>query len=284
MCELLGMSFNQPVRPRISFRRFRLRGECNPDGWGLAFYPDRSAQIFKEPLKATDSDLSEFIKDYPEVRSRLIVGHVRKKQQGQVSHRNTQPFSRELNGREYVFAHNGRKVPHIHRGLTSLELGRFKPIGETGSEHAFCHLLKSIEERGIKQWKHDDFQWLAEKLREMNRYAALNVVFSDSEYLFCYHDKNGYKGLYFLHRKAPYGAFKVFDEDWNISFTPEKNPNQYGYIIATQPLKDKEKQPSTDEKWEPFKPGELIIFRNGELIYSSTAHNKHGKRRKRKEA
>ena len=75
MCELLGMSFNLPVRPKISFRKFRQRDEENPDGWGLAFYPDSSAQIFKEPLKATKSDLSGFLKDYPEVRSKIIIGH-----------------------------------------------------------------------------------------------------------------------------------------------------------------------------------------------------------------
>jgi len=261
MCELLGMSFNLPVRPKISFRKFRQRDEENPDGWGLAFYPDSSAQIFKEPLKATKSDLSGFLKDYPEVRSKLIIGHVRKTAQGSISHRNTQPFSRELNRREYVFAHNGRRINPEQLGLTSLELGRFQPIGETGSEHAFCHLLKCIEERNIKQWKENDFPWLAQKLREMNKYAALNVVFSDSLHLFCYHDKDCYKGLHLLQRKAPYHTFKLSDKDWNISFPMTKDPNQYGYIIATQPL--------TGENWKPFAPGELIVFRNGELIYSS---------------
>jgi len=50
MCELLAMSFNLPVRPNISFRGFRHRGESNPHGWGIAFYPDESAQIIKEPI------------------------------------------------------------------------------------------------------------------------------------------------------------------------------------------------------------------------------------------
>jgi len=44
MCELLGMSFNLPVRPSISFRGFRHRGEENPDGWGIAFYPDEAGR------------------------------------------------------------------------------------------------------------------------------------------------------------------------------------------------------------------------------------------------
>ncbi len=37
MCELLGLSFNTPVRPNLSFKGFHIRGETNPDGWGIAF-------------------------------------------------------------------------------------------------------------------------------------------------------------------------------------------------------------------------------------------------------
>ena len=51
MCELLAMSFNLPVTPNISFKAFRSRSERNPDGWGIAFYPDESVQIIKEPTK-----------------------------------------------------------------------------------------------------------------------------------------------------------------------------------------------------------------------------------------
>jgi glutamine amidotransferase len=67
------MSFNLPVNPRISFRGFRRRGEYNRDGWGLTFYPDESAQIFKEPLKAGESALSEFLKNYTEIKSKMCA-------------------------------------------------------------------------------------------------------------------------------------------------------------------------------------------------------------------
>jgi len=107
MCELLGMSFNLSVRPSISFRGFRYRGENNPHGWGLAFYPDESVQIVKEPIKAKKSSLSKFLQDYQEVRSKVFVAHVRYTSVGSKSHKNTHPFYRELSGKEYVFAHNG---------------------------------------------------------------------------------------------------------------------------------------------------------------------------------
>jgi len=263
MCELLGMSFNLPVNPRISFRGFRLRGKYNRDGWGLAFYPDESAQIFKEPIKAGESALSEFLKNYTEIRSKIFIGHVRYASRGGISHKNTHPFSRELFGREYVFAHNGNLE------CKDLELGSFKPIGETDSEHAFCHLLHCIKQRKVVDWKEEDFEWLAEKLIEINKYGNFNCIFSDGTYLFCYSDKNRYNNLRFVHRKSPYGKIKLLDDDWDIELdkdnfidlSKEKEPEQTGYIIATREL--------TDEKWLKFEPGELIVFKDGRIIYSN---------------
>jgi len=259
MCELLGMSFNQPVRPNISFRGFRQRGKHNPDGWGLAFYPDDSAQIFKEPLKANESKLSNFLQSYQKIESKIFIGHVRFASRRGLSHKNTHPFSRELNGKEYVFAHNG-----TIENLEKLPLERFKPVGETDSEHVFCYLLNCIEKylgNRTNLSQKDDFDWLKQKLEEINEYGTFNCIFSDGNYLFCYHDKNGYNGLYFVERKPPYGKIRLKDEDWEINLAEEKNPEQKGFIIATKPL--------TDEKWERFNPGELIVFESGEIRYSA---------------
>jgi glutamine amidotransferase len=256
MCELLGMSFNLPVNSRVSLKGFRLRGEENPDGWGLAFYPDESAQIIKEPTNAKNSNLSEFLQEFREIQSRIFIGHVRRTSVGSKTYKNTHPFNRELNGKEYVFAHNGTLCNY-----ENLNLGRFKPIGETDSEYAFCHLLSCIEERGINEWKDEDFDWLNEKLREINEYGSFNCIFSDGEHLFCYHDKDGYNGLCFTHRKPPYDQIKLLDNDWDINLAGEKDPKQTGFIVATRRL--------TNEHWEDFKPGELIVFKDGMRIYSN---------------
>jgi len=256
MCELLALCFNLPVSPRISFKGFRVRGRRNPDGWGLAFYPDNSAVVFKEPLTATESRLASFIENYELIKSKIFIGHVRLASRGELSYRNTHPFKRELFGKDYVFAHNGT----LH-GYRELKLGRFEPVGETDSEYLFCYLLSQIEERGIVEWKKSDFDWLAGLLAEINNYGYLNCVFSDSEYLFCYYDKDGYNGLCLLHRKPPYSKIKLKDIDWEIDLAEEKRPQQQGYIIATRPL--------TNETWENFLPGELIVFKNGKIIYSN---------------
>ncbi|MHA1268919.1 MAG: class II glutamine amidotransferase [Candidatus Helarchaeota archaeon] len=256
MCELLGISFNMSVNPNISFRAFRYRGRKNSDGWGVAFYPDKSVQIIKEPLKATESQLSDFIKNYREIKSRIIIAHVRLTSVGGVCYKNTHPFSRELNGNEFVFAHNGT-LSNYKR----LRLGRFKPIGTTDSEYIFCYLLSNIERREINQWCEDDFNWLSIELKKINSYGTFNCIFSNGDFLFCYHDIESYNGLCFVKRESPYSQIQLKDEDWEINLFEEKDHRQYGYIIATNEL--------TSEKWATFKPGELIIFKDGKMIYSN---------------
>lgn len=260
MCELLGMSFNQAVKPTVSFIGFRYRGESNPHGWGLAYYPDESVQVVKEPIKATGSTLSEFIKNYPQIKSKIFLAHVRYSSVGSKSYKNTHPFQRELNGQEFVFAHNG--TLHNYNGL---ETGKFKPVGETDSEHAFCHILHCIEERNINQWTTEDFECLQNKLIEINNLGNFNCIFSEGEYLFCYYDNNSYNSLCFVKRKAPFNIVHLKDEDFEINLSEEKDPSQKGFIIATKPI--------TDEPWENYNPGELIVFRNGDIIFSSSGRN-----------
>lgn len=273
MCELLGMSFNKPVRPKISFKGFKKRGDRNPHGWGLAYYPDRSVQVFKEPIKAATSHLAEFIIEYPTLKSNIFIGHVRLSSVGSISHKNTHPFQRELDGKEYVFAHNGtlRFLGDEVRSLSQSEilsrtlpsLGRLKPIGETDSEYAFCHILHEIVRRKIQTWNSENFSILKWILQDVNKLGRFNCIFSDGEYLFCYHsriDNPTGRELHLLQRKSPFGSIKLLDDDWEVDLQEEKDPNQTGYIIATEPL--------TNEHWIPFKTGELKVFKNGEMIYS----------------
>lgn len=270
MCELLGMSFNLPVRPNISFRGFRHGGEDNPHGWGIAFYSDESAQVIKEPVKATGSRLARFIQHYQRAKSKIFIGHVRYTSVGSKSRKNTHPFYRELQGKEYVFAHNGT----LHE-YQDLELGRFKPIGETDSEHAFCHLLYRIEEKNILEWRSWDFDWLADTLQEINAYGTFNCIFSDGEHLFCYYDMKGYNGLCLLHRKPPYEEIELLDEDWRINLAEEKRPEQTGYIIATRKLTNATRK-LTNEAWEPLRFGELIVFKDGRIVYSNKRKSAEG--------
>src|SRR4051794_23895276 len=108
MCELMGVCFERPVPAAFSVREFALRGEHNADGWGLAWYPDQSLAIIKEPIKWGESMHSRFLESYRYVESRIFIAHVRHRTTGgEPTHADTHPFRRELGGREYCCAHNG---------------------------------------------------------------------------------------------------------------------------------------------------------------------------------
>lgn len=259
MCELLGMSFSGPASPSISFLGFRQRGEQHPDGWGIAFYPDNSAQVIKEPVRAGSSALSDFLKDYTGVSSKVIIAHVRKASVGSNFHRNTHPFQRELDGKDFVMAHNGTLKDY----RTELGLTYFHPIGDTDSEHAFCYILDRILKNRIKDWKKEDFGWLLLVLAKVNRFGTLNILLSDGDLLFAYRDKDGKRELNFVKRTPPYGKITLLDKDYEIDLAKDSDQKKSGYIIATSPL--------TDEKWESFGKGELIVFRDGEIIFRGTS-------------
>lgn len=262
MCDLLGLSFNTPVTAKISLDVFQQRGEMNPDGWGVAFYHDNRIQVIKEAEPAVDSRLFDFIEQYPQ--SQTFITHVRRSTRGARSYLNTHPFYRLLTSgfskREYAFAHNGTLLQE-----EKLTLKLFSPIGETDSEHAFCFILDAISDRRIEEWKIDDFQFIEELLRKINDgQNTLNCIFSDGEHLFCYSDTNDYNnGLRFVRQTHPFGRVELTSQDERLGRidiqSDSKEQSQIGYIISTKIL--------TKELWTEFEGGELIVFKQGEIVY-----------------
>jgi len=258
ICELLGLAFNESIDPKISFMGFRQRGEHNPHGWGIAFYPDESAQVLKEPIKTRNSELCQFISKYEQIRSKIIIAHVRLSSGSPVAHKNTHPFHRELHGREFVFAHNGTL-----NNYEVLRTGRFCRVGDTDSEYAFCFLLNCISERLVSlSWTPEEYEWLHNRLLEVNEFGSFNCLLSDGKRLFCYRDMGGYNDLRFIHRKSPFGSIRLLDQDFEVDLAGQKRATQRGYVVATRPL--------TNEIWHEFREGELVVIENGDEVFSSS--------------
>jgi len=235
MCELFALSFSEPIGPTY-FRSFLKRCLFNPDGWGIAWYPDKAVQLFKEPFPGGTSQLASVISTSSTVQSCVYVAHVRKTNSSVVAHENTHPFHRELFSRDFVFAHNGNVT-----SLKALPTGHFRSVGRTDSEHAFCRLLSSLEERSHWTGTILDIQQLAAEMEEINRFGKFSCLLSDGDLLICRRDAGGANGLLLLTSRIGTSS---------------------GVVIASEPL--------SSEKWESFQPGELMAFRKGSLVYSSS--------------
>ena len=260
MCELLGVSSNKPIKANISFKVLQSRAAENPDGWGLAFYPDQSALIFKEPVEANQSKLADFVATYGNIRSRIFLCHIRRWLPESRAYKNTHPFSREFNGKAYVFAHNGA-IPQV--AMRRFHFRRFHPIGDTDSERLFCHLMDFIAQQMLDLADEADLSLLEDHLRDINRHAntKLNCLLSDGNHLLCYRDSGALGSLYLLHRTPDYlEKVKLYgDNELQFKFEIQKASDERAVIVATHPL--------TDENWSILSPGSLTVLKDGHVTY-----------------
>lgn len=245
------MSANVPTDICFSFTGLMQRGgRTGPhrDGWGIAFYEERGCRLFHDPQPSADSEIAQLIHRYP-IKSRIVVSHIRRATHGRVCLENTHPFVRELWGRHWTFAHNG-KLPGVKR----LPLGTYRPIGTTDSEHAFCYLLDRVRARfprppaRVEQLGRH-IEALCAELRQL---GTFNLLLSDSRHLFAHCTTH----LCWLTRRAPFGKARLLDAEVIVDFVQETTPNDIVTVIATRPL-------TSDETWHVMPPGGFQIFTDG---------------------
>jgi glutamine amidotransferase len=257
MCELLGLNANVPTDICFSLAGLMQRGgKTGPhrDGWGIAFYEGRGCRTFLDPEPSSTSKIAGLLKDYP-IKSKNVISHIRRGNRGKVSLENTHPFQRVLWKENWCFAHNGE-----YRGIKTQKLVRFLPVGTTDSEHAFCWLLDKMRSkyksrpRALKGM----FQHISKLCQRLAKKGISNLLFSDSIHLYAYCSTN----LYWITRKAPFKKAHLVDEEISIDFKQVTTKKDVVTIIATQPL-------TKYEKWNKFSKDTFMIFKDGNVVYSS---------------
>jgi len=228
------------------------------DGWGVAFYDGPDANIIREKLPAARSELMAAMSGC-DIRSQLVIAHIRQANHGVVALRNTHPFRRELGGRVHVFAHNGQ-APGIDTD-PGFRLPGIRPIGETDSEHAFCSLMSRMaeiwDENGSVPGLAQRVAVVEEFARAFRRLGPANFIYSDGDALFVHGhtrthpgDGSAVPGLHCAmlraSRRARAGEAFV-------------GSHQRVTLIATEPL-------HKPELWSPLRAGQLLVIRRGAAI------------------
>lgn len=229
MCELFGSSASQAISLSPWLSAFRSRGggvADNPDGWGVAHWSHGRASIEKSPEPGHQSHRFGELAEC--LSSGLLIAHVRKASHPTTpGYLNTHPFAHDCCGREWIFAHNGMVPEVIDRPCP---FNACHPNGQTDSEFAFCHLLAGI----VDSYGEDDLdRWvkrLADSANTISGLGKFNFLLSDGEVLIAYgHDR--------LHHHERSGDH---------------------VIVVTEPL--------GEGNWKAFAPGELRVYRRGQLL------------------
>ena len=251
MCELLGMSANTSTDICFSFTELVYRGGGSgphSDGWGISFYEGKAFREFKDAAASVNSEIAKFVAHYP-IKSHIVISHIRQANSGRVCLENTHPFSRELWGRSWVFAHNGQL-----KGIKKKPLQYYKPIGTTDSKYAFCWMLDQIriEFSSRSPSDHRLSKFIEGLGREINSLGIFNFLLSDAKFLYAHCSTK----LCWITRKAPFGKARLSDTEVEIDFTQHTTLDDIVTVIATTPL-------TNDESWNNMQPGEFVAFRAG---------------------
>ncbi len=250
MCQLLGLNCATPTDASFSFTGFCQRGGNtaeHADGWGIAFFEGRGLRLFVEQESAAQSPMAQFLQSYP-LKSKNIIAHVRKATMGEVALENAHPFTRELWGHNWVFAHNGdlkNYFPHLHR--------HFHPVGSTDSERAFCWLLQELSKSHASLPSVAELTLtLRELLPQVRRFGSFNFLLSNGEALWAHCSTE----LHYLVRQHPFAQATLKDQDWTVNFAELNQPGERAAVIVTAPL-------THDEPWQRFAADELKVFVDG---------------------
>lgn len=254
MCELLGMSANTPTDLCFSFTGLTRRGgDTGPhsDGWGVAFYEGKGVRTFHESSASASSKIATVVQSHP-IKSETAICHIRQANVGKNCLANTHPFSRELWGRYWVFAHNGQL-----NNFAAPE-GFYEAVGDTDSEAIFCDLMNHLRASLSRTAKPQQIAaLLSEKAKEYAQQGVFNCLLSNGEWLFTFCSTK----LASITRRAPFGPAQLTDADVTVDFEAETTPNDVVSIIATEPL-------TSDESWDIYQRGEWRLWQNGEVHYS----------------
>ncbi|MCU0645632.1 MAG: class II glutamine amidotransferase [bacterium] len=170
------------------------------DGWGIAYLENNKLKLFrsKEPIYEDDQ-----INDYRNLETNFLILHARKASKGNVEIRNVHPFECTLNGKQYLFFHNGT----IHDELAFDSA--FKPVGATDSERLFYYLLTNSNGQLTPAF-------LKSKLENLKDFSAANFILTDG--------KMTYSGNWYS-ENPNYYSLKVLQKPGQIVVASEVLPH-----------------------------------------------------------
>lgn len=264
--EMVAMSFDMAASPSIELTAVSASGERpkGPCGWGFAWYPPRgqAAALIKDPTSIGENAMTQVLRNWNRFRSQLFLCHIQGAAK-RITQQDTHPFCRSFAGKDWLLAHNGDLAGDLS---VSLPLGNppmFEPMGKTDSEHLLCWLLTKIRECPARSLEDVGWDRLMSWFAQANELGTLNLGITDGVDLAIYQDRADFNPLHWIRRVPPHRITRLADERIALDFSDPYDRTCTMLLFSTRPL--------SGEEWTPMKPGQLLVARQGVIVYDSLA-------------
>ncbi|MDT8718278.1 class II glutamine amidotransferase [Clostridium sp. 19966] len=201
MCMLFGFTAKKTYKIGKTIDKFFQFSKINKDGWGLAIFRHTysTPDIYKEPVAAYKSNYAKYIiKDG--IEAQIAIAHIRYATAGKVNFHNTHPFVRVINGRQWVFAHNGSV------NMEGYEFINNKPSGETDSEKIFCLIEKKLSGIRGDRTADKEIKVIENTIKELSSKGKLNILLTDGKMFFVH---SNYKDTLYMYQNSNFYCFST---------------------------------------------------------------------------
>lgn len=237
MCEILAVNAAQPLDPVPYLREFFPDSVRHPNGWGLAWREGSVVRLFKEPVRAIDSELLPRLLD-GEIEAPLLVAHIRNATRGAMTFENCHPFAlADITGRTWVIAHNGTVLSD-----NLIEPYRTKQGGDTDSERVALFLVDRINRTTARK---------GGSLDAIERFSVIDAAMVDL---------------------APGNKLNLIIDDGELTYAHTNTDQPTLYELRSPGLTLLCTRPLGNGAWAPVPGCQLVAYRDGELALAGTSH------------
>ncbi|MDR0885418.1 MAG: class II glutamine amidotransferase [Clostridiales Family XIII bacterium] len=251
MCQLFAVTASEQIQINTELSTFIEGSHIHKHGWGSAVIDDSGhVHIKRETIPAYESAYLRHLLERP-VMTKNAMYHIRYATVGSIDANNTHPITElDMTGRQWTMIHNGTMFNcdilndyfHTQTGSTDTERMLLYIVDEMNKQHMHSHEPLDFEER---------FDLISQLLARLSNRNKVNVILSDSEYIYVHGNSiGGSKAL---------GEIASKDYIYELAESGKQ-------IFATIPL-------SEDSRWQPVPINTVRAYKDGELIKTAKPHD-----------
>lgn len=266
--DIIAVSLDASSSPSININFKSNRKDGYTPSWGLGWYPEDnlSTMLTKGEAAKDTAIFANAVTDWSNFRSTTFFYKIKSSNQ-EYSYNESQPFSRNLSGRDWMFLHSGILYKQSLKKLQDKHLNfLLEPIGNSDSELAFCHILSKIYQKNLRSISEIDPDLLYSWFKEIDLLGSADIYLTDGDSIVCFHGTSSQSNMLYSRIQPPYNQDVYTSESIELSLDDPRDTYRTALVVTTSPF--------YEGNWTNMSLGQMIIIKRGAIIWNSNLNNK----------